>query len=176
MEKRALTEKIKQHLEVLCSEIGERRVGSEQNRRATAYAQKVLEESGWQTEATKLSVIDWKTEGATLTCDGQSFEVFSSHYSLGCRVHGELIAVDSISRLEQTDIEGKIVLLYGEIATQQTPFLFGTRKNISILSLRWNKVNQKPSSVQQNAIRPRRAGVIHSLYLKTAISIYHRFT
>lgn len=114
-----LTEKIKRHLEVLCSEIGERRVGSEQNRRATAYARKVLEEAGWRVEATELQVMDWHNEGATLTCGGRSFEVFPSEYSLGCDVSGELVAVDSIAALEQADIAGKIVLLHGGIAAQQ---------------------------------------------------------
>ncbi|HCC51439.1 MAG TPA: hypothetical protein DEQ30_04770, partial [Porphyromonadaceae bacterium] len=74
MNKNVLTEKAKSHLEILCTEIGERRVGSEENRRATAYAKKVLKEAGWQTEATGLPVIDWKTGGATLTCHGKSFE------------------------------------------------------------------------------------------------------
>jgi len=119
MDKKALTEKAKSHLHVLCSEIGERRVGSEENRKATAYAKKVMEESGWKTEATKLTVIDWKTDGATLICNGKSFEVFSSHYSLGCSVQGELIAVNTIGQLEHADIKEKIVLLYGEIASQQ---------------------------------------------------------
>ncbi|WP_298647991.1 M28 family peptidase [uncultured Proteiniphilum sp.] len=119
MDKKALTEKAQLHLQVLCSEIGERRVGSEENRKATTYAEKVLKGSGWKTESTELSVIDWKTKGATLTCNGQSLEVFSSHYSLGCSVKGELVAINSISQLEKTDIEDRIILLYGEIATQQ---------------------------------------------------------
>ncbi|MDR2919640.1 MAG: M28 family peptidase [Tannerella sp.] len=119
MNKEALTEKIESHLHVLCSEIGERRVGSEGNRKATAYAKKIMEESGCHTEATELQVMDWKTEGATLTCGGQSFEVFSSHYSLGCVTQGELIAVNTISKLEKADIKDKILLLYGEIAAQQ---------------------------------------------------------
>ena len=119
MDKKVLTEKIKSHLHVLCSEIGERRVGSESNRQATAYAKKILEEANWKTEVTRLSVIDWETEGATLTCNDRSFEVFSSHYSLGCQVHGELIAINSAAQLEQHPIEDKIVLLYGEIANQQ---------------------------------------------------------
>jgi aminopeptidase YwaD len=114
-----LTEKIKRHLQVLCSEIGDRRVGSEQNRRATNYAARVLKEAGWQVEETELAVMDWKTGGATLTCDGEVFEVFSSHYSLGCDVSGELVAVDSIATLEQADITGKVVLLHGEIAAGQ---------------------------------------------------------
>jgi aminopeptidase YwaD len=119
MDKKGLTEKIKSHLQVLCSEIGERRVGSEENRKATDYAKKVLAESGWQIETTELSVIDWTTDGATLTCGEKSFEAFSSHYSLGCSAKGELLAIDTISKLEQAEINDKIVLLYGEIASQQ---------------------------------------------------------
>lgn len=119
MDKKALTEKARLHLHVLCSEIGERRVGSKENREATAYAKKVLEASGWQTESTELSVIDWKTEGATLVCGDESFEVFSSHYSLGCSVQGTLVAINTIAQLEQTDIRDKIILLYSEIASQQ---------------------------------------------------------
>lgn len=61
MDKKVLSEKAKSHLQVLCSEIGERRVGSKENRMATAYAEKVLKGLGWETETTELSVIDWKT-------------------------------------------------------------------------------------------------------------------
>ncbi|WP_313381453.1 M28 family metallopeptidase [Proteiniphilum saccharofermentans] len=119
MDKKVLTEKAKSHLHVLCSEIGERRVGSLENRKSTAYAKKVLEDLGWKTESTELSVIDWKTDGATLTCNGKTFEVFSSHYSLGCSAQGELIAVSTTHQLEQANIKDKIVLLYGEITSQQ---------------------------------------------------------
>ncbi|MDR1761042.1 MAG: M28 family peptidase [Bacteroidales bacterium] len=119
MNKQALVEKVQSHLYVLCSEIGERRVGSEKNRKATAYVEKILTELGWETGKTELSVIDWKTEGASLICNGQSFEVFSSHYSLGCAVKGELLAIDTVSTLEKADIKDKIVLLHGEIASQQ---------------------------------------------------------
>ncbi len=119
MDKNALTEKAKSHLKLFCTEIGERRVGSEENRRATAYAKRVLKEAGWQTEATGLPVLDWKTGGATLTCHEKSFEVFSSPYSLGCSVQSDLIAVNTVAQLEQTGIKDKIVLLYGEIASLQ---------------------------------------------------------
>lgn len=119
MDKKELTKKTQIHLQVLCHEIGERRVGSKENRKATAYAESVMKEMGWETETTALTVIDWKTEGATLTCNGRSFEIFSSHYSLGCSVSGELIAIDTVSQLEKSDISHNIVLLYGEIATQQ---------------------------------------------------------
>lgn len=119
MEKAYIVERIKTHLQVLCNEIGERKVGSEKNRSATDYVGKKLKESGWQTESTELSVIDWTTEGATLTCGNKSFEVFSSHYSLGCSVKGELIAIDTIKKLEQSAITDKILLLYGDISKEQ---------------------------------------------------------
>lgn len=119
MDKKVLTQKIESHLQVLCAEIGERRVGSEENRRATAYAKKVLDQWGWQTESTELPVIDWATEGASLTCKNQQFEVFSSHYSLGCSVQGELVAINTVEQLVETNIRDKVVLLHGEIAAGQ---------------------------------------------------------
>ncbi len=112
-------ENIKRHLEVLCSEIGERRVGSKRNRRATDYAAQVLKQAGWQVEETELTVMDWETEGASLRCGNEVFEVFTSHYSLGCDVRGELVAVSTIAELERADITGKVVLLHGEIAAGQ---------------------------------------------------------
>ena len=119
MEKNLLVEKAKLHLNKLCSEIGERRVGSVGNRNATDYTKMVFDELGWSTEATELVVIDWTTEGASLTCNEISFEVFPSHYSLGCSVKGELAVVNSVELLEKSDISDKIVLLYGEITAEQ---------------------------------------------------------
>lgn len=119
MDKSTVAQLATSHLQVLCSEIGERRVGSEANRNATAYAEKVLKQSGWLTETTLLSVIDWQTKGASLTCNGSSFEVFSSHYALGCSVEAELIAIATVAQLEQSSIRDKVVLLHGSIAAEQ---------------------------------------------------------
>ena len=119
MDKKRLVKEAKGHLGVLCSDIGERRVGSEGNRRATDYVKRKFSEAGWQVQETQLDVMDWQSQGATLTCGGQAFEVDSSHYSLGCSVEGELLHIDTIQKLENSDITGKIILLYGEIAAQQ---------------------------------------------------------
>ncbi|MDD2214978.1 MAG: DUF4910 domain-containing protein [Bacteroidales bacterium] len=78
-----------------------------------------MKEYGWKSENTSLSVIDWQTKGAELICNNQHFEVFSSHYSIGCHAEGSLIPVNTVSLLEKTDIRDSIVLLYGEIASQQ---------------------------------------------------------
>ncbi len=119
MDKSILIEKAKRHLHHLCTEIGERRVGSEGNRLATAYAGQIVEAAGWDAEITPLTVMDWETEGAALTCNGESFSVFSSPYSRGCAEEGEWIAVGSVEELEKRDIHNKIILLHGEIAAEQ---------------------------------------------------------
>ncbi len=107
------------HLHYLCETISERHLGSQGNKQATGYFKKVLQQNRWETEESLLEVMDWKTEGATLHCGMQSFEVFSSPYSLGCNIEGELTAIDSVSKLQHTDLQDKIVLLYGAIAAEQ---------------------------------------------------------
>lgn len=119
LNKKQLTAKAKLHLQVLCDEIKERRVGGEGNRQATAYVKNFLQKNDWQVASEELSVIDWETEGATLIGGGYSFEVLSSHYARGCSAEGKLVAVNTLEKLERTDIRGKLVLLYGEIASQQ---------------------------------------------------------
>ncbi len=116
---KSLTAKTAEHLHVLCSRITERRVGGSGNRVATDYVKQYFIKAGWKTEETQLSVMDWQTSGAFLSCNDQSFEVFSSPYSQGCRVTGELVAVENIGQLQNTSLSGKIVLLHGKIASEQ---------------------------------------------------------
>jgi len=119
MNTKKLLSTTKKHLEILCSDISERNVGSKGNRLATDYVKSELQKSDWKIEETLLSVMDWRTDGATLTCGEQSFEVFPSPYSLGCSLHGELLAINSIEELEKCQFADKIVLLYGQIASEQ---------------------------------------------------------
>lgn len=119
MNKETLAQQAGEIVDHLCSFDGGRRVGGEGNRAATRFVKDEFEKAGWDTEATELSVVDWKSEGAELTSDQHRFEVFSSPYSLGCDVWGELVAVSSLSMLRQSYISGKIVLLHGGIASEQ---------------------------------------------------------
>ena len=107
------------HINVLCTEIPDRSVGSEGNRQATRYFRQILDQNGWETESTLLQVMDWKTEGATLQSGERTFEVFSSPYANGCSAEGELVAVSSLEQLQTTNLSGRIALLHGEIAKEQ---------------------------------------------------------
>lgn len=119
MDKTKLAAEAKKHLQVLCNEIGERRVGSNANIKSTNYIKEVLKKAGWETAETRLDVMDWESSGTTLTCNGEIFEAESSHYSNGFKGKGSLVAVSTVSQLESTEIKNKIVLLNGEIASQQ---------------------------------------------------------
>ena len=119
MKQTHLLNQSKQHVDYLCHVIQERRVGGEGNRKATTYFKNLVHQQGWQVEETELAVMDWQSDGATLSCEGLFFDVESSPYSLGCDVEGELIAVNSLEMLKKADIKGKIVFLYGEIAAEQ---------------------------------------------------------
>lgn len=107
------------HLRMLCEEIRDRSVGSEGNRRATKFFEQELRSLGWQTEASKLNVVDWEDRGATLRIGFQSFSVRPSPYSLGCAYVAKLASASSIDELEQQELTGKIVLLHGDIAKEQ---------------------------------------------------------
>lgn len=119
MNNQQLLLKTQKHLQTLCTDIHDRSVGSEGNRNATGYFKNELLKHSWNVQETLLNVMDWKTDGATLQCGNICYEVFSSHYALGCDVEAELVAVDTIEKLETTDLSGKIVLLHGEIAKEQ---------------------------------------------------------
>jgi len=119
MDNSELLNRTKEHMHVLCSDISERRVGGEGNRRATDFVKKEFRKSGWTTEETLLGVMDWKTNGASLKCGTESFKVSSSPYSQGCMVSGELVPAETAGELEKADISGKIVFLHGQIASGQ---------------------------------------------------------
>ncbi len=117
--KSILQEKAQRYLEKLCVEIQSRRVGSEGNQAATDFFANIVASFGFETESQTFDCIDWIQEGARLTMDSTSFEVFVSPYSLGCHVRVPLIAVSTIEELEAADVPDKAILLRGDIAKEQ---------------------------------------------------------
>ncbi len=116
--KQLLNEAIR-HLQVLCTDIGNRAVGSRGNRQATDYFRDQLRAHDWLVEETPLEVMDWHSDGASLECGHESFEVFSGPYSLGCSAEGELAEASCVEEIEGTGLHGKILLLHGAVAAEQ---------------------------------------------------------
>ena len=119
METEKFYQKSMSYLKMLCEDIKDRSVGSTGNMQATSLFKKEISSFDWNSETSELNVVDWEDGGATLQAEDTSFKVLVSPYSLGCNVSEELISISNIEELEQVDIGGKIVLLYGEIAKEQ---------------------------------------------------------
>lgn len=112
-------QKCRNYLHTLCETIPERSVGSEGNRTATRFFAKTISSFGWQTEQYEFDAMDWQSSGAILELDGRLIEVQSSPYSNPCEVHAILTSVSTIRELESTPIEGKILLMHGELTREQ---------------------------------------------------------
>jgi aminopeptidase YwaD len=114
-----MIEKSKNYLHKLCVEIPSRRVGSDGNRMATDFFARTVSSYGFKTETQEFDCIDWSQEGAWLTADKTSFDVFVSPYSLGCHTRAPLAVISTVDELEGANITGRIVLLRGDIAREQ---------------------------------------------------------
>ncbi len=107
------------YLDTLCNIIPNRAVGSTGNRMATDFFQQELKKWDWSMETQEFVAMDWKTGGAELSVSGQSFQVFSSPYSLGCDVTAPLVCASNVDQLETVKAKGNILLMHGVLAMEQ---------------------------------------------------------
>ncbi|MFA9491359.1 MAG: M28 family peptidase [Anaerolineales bacterium] len=119
MDEHELIEGANRFLHRLCVEIPTRRVGSDGNREATDFFIETISGFGFSSVCLEFDCFDWEHGEVSLTVEGSSFEAFASPYSLGCDLHAQLEAACSLAELDALDLDGKIVLLYGEIAKGQ---------------------------------------------------------
>jgi aminopeptidase YwaD len=107
------------YLNIFCVEINERSVGTDGNRKATAFFEKEISSFGWATELQEFEAMDWEEGGATLLAGSKSFNVLVSPYSAGTKATAVLTAASTFSELESLDTKDKIIFLHGEIAREQ---------------------------------------------------------
>jgi len=119
MDTEQLNQKGLAYLKKFCVEIPERCVGSAGNRVATRFFEQEIAAFGWETETREFDAMDWEDGGATLQCGEAGFEVLVSPYSLGCDVEAQLVPASNADDLAGLAMEGKILLLHGDIAKEQ---------------------------------------------------------
>ena len=107
------------YLTTLCSVEPNRRTGSPGNRAATDFFADTIDPHGYEIDAAPFECQDYICGGSFLTLGEDSYEVYASPYSLGCEVQAEMVTVSTMGELENTDITGKILLLTGEICSEQ---------------------------------------------------------
>lgn len=106
------------HLQHLCAVIPNRAVGSRGNQQATDWFARTIVSFGFTVEMPPFACMDWSAEGASLNVDGCVYPAQPSPYALGCDVHAPLLVITTLAELEATPIQGRIVLLRGEITRE----------------------------------------------------------
>ena len=115
----SLAEKAKAYLERLCSQIPNRRVGSEGNRLATDFFAGTIKSFGFDVECPEFECMDWRGEGVAVRSDGKSFRAQVSPYSPGLQARAPLVVAHTAANLEALDIADKILLMRGELTKEQ---------------------------------------------------------
>ncbi len=112
-------EKASKYLNVFCDVKPNRRTGSLGNRESTDFFEKTIREYGYDIDAASFATLDYVCHSATLTHGDINYEVYASPYSLRCDISAEIITVSTVEELENTNCEGKILLLRGTICDEQ---------------------------------------------------------
>ena len=110
---------LKQHLEKLATEIGERPVGSQGNRKAVTYAAQILQSQGWDVQLGAFECIDWEHGSVHLQADGRMYPAYVSPYSLSCEATAELVVAADLAELRSANTRGRILLITGELSKEQ---------------------------------------------------------
>lgn len=114
-----LKEKSRSYLHELCLSIPQRPVGSEGNLQATNLFEEMASPFGWELDSAPFPALDWKNQGAELTLEGKSYQVFPSPYSLGCSTEAGLVSAGNLLELQNIDAKGQLLLIHGDLAKEQ---------------------------------------------------------
>jgi len=107
------------YLKTLCSVKPNRRIGSRGNGSATEFFERTVKSWGYVMDTMPFDCLDFVCGKVSLACNGNSFDIHISPYSLGCDVTAELVIVSIIEELEKNYCTGKILLMKGEICAEQ---------------------------------------------------------
>lgn len=114
-----LTIKAKEYLETFCNQIPNRRVGGHGNKIATTFFAETIQSFGFVVECPEFECIDWQSDGAILSVNGESYEAKVSPYSSGIQTKAPLAVACSATELEALDISNDILLMRGELTKEQ---------------------------------------------------------
>lgn len=109
---------IEQHLAELSLNIGPRPTGSPANHRAAVYIKQIFTRNEFQVNLQEFDCIDWEKGGVILQTATGEIPAESSPYSLPCNVQANPEVLETISQLEQADLQDKIAVLRGELTTE----------------------------------------------------------
>jgi aminopeptidase YwaD len=114
----SLQTKAGSYLKYLCN-IPTRRVGTQGNRDANEFLTEKFASFGFEVGRQPFDCIDWTQGVASLSINGEQFEVQVGAFTLGCQAQAQLVVASTVSELELADVQNNILLLHGEITREQ---------------------------------------------------------
>ena len=115
----SLKTKAEFYLKYLCLDIPTRRVGTQGNRDANEFLAERFASFGFAIERQPFDCIDWTQGNASLSLNGQQFQVQVGAFTLGCQVQAPLVVASTVEELASANVRDKILLLHGEITREQ---------------------------------------------------------
>ncbi len=115
----SLKTKAESYLNRLCIDILTRRVGTQGNQEANEFLAEIFVSFGFEVERQPFDCIDWVQGGASLSLNGEQFEVHAGPFTPGCQAQAQLVVASSVEELQAVNVRDKILLLRGEIAREQ---------------------------------------------------------
>jgi aminopeptidase YwaD len=112
-------DRILKHLKELCNKYPHRSTGSKGNIHSVAYYARQSEALGYEISEQEFDCIDWEAGKVELSSSEECYNALPSPWSLGVNCRGELVSINSVEKLQEADLAGKIVLLHGGIAKEQ---------------------------------------------------------
>ena len=105
------------HVRELAGRIGTRYIGSPGNTAAGEYIRREMERAGLAVEIQESPCPAWSARRTLLEADGIQLRVYVDPFSPPVEVTAPVGSAGTITELEQADLSGKIMLLYGDLTS-----------------------------------------------------------
>jgi aminopeptidase YwaD len=113
----ALETELRTHLYKFSVELGTRMMGSPADHAAAGYIRQVFTEAGLQVEEQRWDCPYWTCTDVVLEINRQRIDAYANTFSPACDLSAPTVAIGTITELEAKELQGKIAILYGELAS-----------------------------------------------------------
>ena len=117
--KKKLENEIQCHLEKLVTEIGVRPTGSTAEQAAERYIKEIFVRNGLQVKEQEFPCQVWEDKGCSLLMEDRELDIKTNFFSPDCKIQAGFVQACTLKELEKTQMSGKIVLIYGDLAQHQ---------------------------------------------------------
>ena len=113
-----MRDRLEQHLRKLAVEIGPRPIGSAANHAAAAYLRGVFQAAGLDVGDQRIGCPEWVHHDTQLHVGGAALAAAANPFSPACDVTAPLVAAGTLAELQAAELEGRIVVLHGDLSKE----------------------------------------------------------